>query len=103
MISWLMLELVSDIHLHCASLIASVVHGQVLEQWPNMFRILGLFRQYLFVSLYRCAESFLTVANREQPTELSGDANSTPPTEEGSCLVRIPIDELQTATPTSSS
>ena len=29
----------------CASdrIYMSAVHGQVLEQWPNMFRILGLF------------------------------------------------------------
>ena len=28
-------------------LISHIVHGQVLEQWPNMFRILSLFRGWL--------------------------------------------------------
>jgi len=62
---------------------AGLVHGQVLEQWPNMFRILGLF-----------------LANREQPMEPQA-GESTVLAEDGSCLVRIPIDDLQTSKPTS--
>jgi len=63
---------------------AGLVHGQVLEQWPNMFRILGLF-----------------LANRDQPMEPQAAGDSTVSTEDGSCLVRIPIDDLQTSKPTS--
>jgi DASH complex subunit DAD2 len=61
---------------------AGLVHGQVLEQWPNMFRILGLF-----------------LANREQVTEPQEDGESSVSTGTGSCLVRIPIDELQVSKP----
>jgi len=57
---------------------AGLVHGQVLEQWPNMFRILSLF-----------------LANRDQPTEVEGDNKPSSSAGAGSCLVRIPIDELQ--------
>ncbi|KAI0730766.1 hypothetical protein C8Q76DRAFT_669392 [Earliella scabrosa] len=50
---------------------AGVVHGQVLQQWPNMFRILGLF-----------------LSQRQQQME---DENaSTPATSER--LVRVPIE-----------
>jgi len=47
---------------------AGLVHGQVLEQWPNMFRILGLF-----------------LANREQVTEPQEDGESSVST--GTALV----------------
>ncbi|KAF7969157.1 hypothetical protein HWV62_28204 [Athelia sp. TMB] len=60
-----------------------VVHGQVLEQWPNMFRILALF-----------------LANREQSAGQQENASAdggTTASDEGSRLVRIPIDELQAA------
>ncbi|KAH8108103.1 hypothetical protein BXZ70DRAFT_36644 [Cristinia sonorae] len=53
---------------------AGQVHGEVLEQWPNMFRILGLF----LASRQRQAES------EEQPTDQVGER-----------LVRVPIEELQ--------
>ncbi|KZP08422.1 hypothetical protein FIBSPDRAFT_761336 [Athelia psychrophila] len=62
---------------------AGVVHGQVLEQWPNMFRILGLFLE-----------------KREQhaePGENASAEDGPPASDEGSRLVRIPIDELQAA------
>lgn len=54
---------------------AGQVHGQVLEQWQNMFRILDLF-----------------LANR-QPHGIDDSAvvESAP----GERLVRIPLDELQ--------
>ncbi|KAI0633687.1 hypothetical protein C8Q77DRAFT_1157860 [Trametes polyzona] len=53
---------------------AGIVHGQVLEQWPNMFRILSLF-----------------LAQREQHTE----DESTPAPTTGERLVRVPIEELR--------
>jgi len=58
---------------------AGAVHGQVLEQWPNMFRILSLF-----------------LANRDKPTE-SQESPEQDGSGVGACLVRIPIDELQTS------
>ncbi|KZP08430.1 hypothetical protein FIBSPDRAFT_761373, partial [Athelia psychrophila] len=64
---------------------AGVLHGQVLEQWPNIFRILGLFLE-----------------NREQHAEYRENINAStedgpPASDEGSWLVRIPIEELQAA------
>ncbi|KAH7925911.1 hypothetical protein BV22DRAFT_1128588 [Leucogyrophana mollusca] len=53
---------------------AGQIHGQVLEQWPNMFRILGLF-----------------LANRDEGTEASKEHDER--------LVRIPLDELQPEQP----
>ncbi|KAF8549026.1 hypothetical protein OG21DRAFT_1515644 [Imleria badia] len=56
---------------------AGQVHGQVLEQWPNMFRILGHF-----------------LANRQQYAESEASLaglESAP----GERLVRIPLDEVQ--------
>lgn len=54
---------------------AGQVHGQVLEQWQNMFRILDLF-----------------LANRQQHgIDDSAAVESAP----GERLVRIPLDELQ--------
>ncbi|KAI0356368.1 hypothetical protein OH77DRAFT_1424024 [Trametes cingulata] len=55
---------------------AGIVHGQVLEQWPNMFRILSLF-----------------LSQREQHAE---DENATAPST-GERLVRVPIEELRQA------
>ncbi|KAF8122043.1 hypothetical protein EV363DRAFT_1456930 [Boletus edulis] len=56
---------------------AGQVHGQVLEQWPNMFRILGLF-----------------LANRQQYAE-SEASLATLESAPGERLVRIPLDEVQ--------
>ncbi|EIW63186.1 uncharacterized protein TRAVEDRAFT_69284 [Trametes versicolor FP-101664 SS1] len=53
---------------------AGIVHGQVLEQWPNMFRILSLF-----------------LSQREQHTE----DESAPAPAAGERLVRVPIEELR--------
>ncbi|KAH9929617.1 uncharacterized protein BXZ73DRAFT_48027 [Epithele typhae] len=53
---------------------AGVVHGQVLEQWPNMFRILELF-----------------LSQREQQAEAENASQSTT----GERLVRVPIEELR--------
>ncbi|KAL4073224.1 hypothetical protein V8B97DRAFT_1953163 [Scleroderma yunnanense] len=56
---------------------AGQVHGEVLEQWPNMFRILDLF-----------------LANRQQYAaheDISEISESAP----GERLVRVPLDELQ--------
>ncbi|KAI9572379.1 hypothetical protein HD554DRAFT_2015498 [Boletus coccyginus] len=56
---------------------AGQVHGQVLEQWPNMFRILGLF-----------------LANRQRyaaPEASPTSFESVP----GERLVRIPLDDVQ--------
>ncbi|TCD64867.1 hypothetical protein EIP91_003533 [Steccherinum ochraceum] len=61
---------------------AGKVHGEVLEQWPNMFRILGLF----LASRQRQAES------DEQSSEQSGER-----------LVRVPIEDLRDTRPSSSS
>ncbi|KAF9231907.1 hypothetical protein BU15DRAFT_55634 [Melanogaster broomeanus] len=55
---------------------AGQVHGQVLEQWPNMFRILGLF-----------------LANRQQSAE-SEELETVPSSVAGERLVRIPLDQL---------
>ncbi|PIL34053.1 hypothetical protein GSI_03762 [Ganoderma sinense ZZ0214-1] len=55
---------------------AGTVHGQVLEQWPNMFRILSLF-----------------LSQREQLAE-DEDASSS-----GERLVRVPLEELRQAEP----
>ncbi|PCH43922.1 hypothetical protein WOLCODRAFT_138678 [Wolfiporia cocos MD-104 SS10] len=54
---------------------AARVHGQVLEQWPNMFRILGLF-----------------LSTRQQHSE-DGDEAHMPAT--GERLVRVPVEELR--------
>ncbi|PSR88590.1 hypothetical protein PHLCEN_2v5117 [Hermanssonia centrifuga] len=54
---------------------AGTVHGQVLEQWPNMFRILSLF-----------------LASRE------GASETVQPSDDlvaGERLVRVPIEELK--------
>ncbi|KAH7912277.1 hypothetical protein BJ138DRAFT_1112483 [Hygrophoropsis aurantiaca] len=59
---------------------AGQIHGQVLEQWPNMFRILELF-----------------MANRNQDANGS-DSPVTPEhnrDQDGELLVRIPLDELE--------
>ncbi|KAI0260843.1 hypothetical protein BC834DRAFT_831126 [Gloeopeniophorella convolvens] len=59
---------------------AGVVHGQVLAQWPQMFRTLDMF----------CTSSSPSKAARTR------DANTSylPP---GGRLVRVPLDELQQA------
>ncbi|KAI0661119.1 hypothetical protein C8Q70DRAFT_968789 [Cubamyces menziesii] len=57
---------------------AGIVHGQVLEQWPNMFRILSLF-----------------LSQREQHAA-DADENASAPTA-GERLVRVPIEELRQA------
>ncbi|TFY65709.1 hypothetical protein EVG20_g5381 [Dentipellis fragilis] len=59
---------------------AGVVHGQVLAQWPQMFRILNMF-----------------LAKREQPQEDQEDEDASLPI--GERLVRVPIEELQTSEP----
>ncbi|KAH9993512.1 hypothetical protein BJV74DRAFT_770895 [Russula compacta] len=61
---------------------AGIVHGQVLAQWPQMFRILNMF-----------------VAARETSTAPDGGAQVDTDTDAppGSRLVRVPIDELQEA------
>ncbi|KAH0827294.1 hypothetical protein J3R83DRAFT_3917 [Lanmaoa asiatica] len=56
---------------------AGQVHGQVLEQWPNMFRILGLF-----------------LANRQQYAESEASLASLE-SAPGERLIRIPLDEVQ--------
>ncbi|KAN0090660.1 hypothetical protein V8E55_004226 [Tylopilus felleus] len=56
---------------------AGQVHGQVLEQWPNMFRILGFF-----------------LANRQQYAESEASLAGLEATP-GERLVRIPLDEVQ--------
>ncbi|KAI5986153.1 hypothetical protein EDD15DRAFT_2389958 [Pisolithus albus] len=54
---------------------AGQVHGQVLEQWQNMFRILDLF-----------------LASRQQH---GMDDSTVPESAPGERLVRVPLDELQ--------
>ncbi|KAF8887703.1 hypothetical protein BD779DRAFT_1525776 [Infundibulicybe gibba] len=55
---------------------AGEVHGQVLDQWPKMFQILSLF----------LSSQGHTVDEGDDPLET-----------EGQVLVRIPIEDLQTA------
>lgn len=69
-----------------------VVHGQVLEQWPNMFRILSLFCT-LYPPLECCRSDRGEVSQREQQTE---DESAPAPTT-GERLVRVPIEELRQA------
>ncbi|KIK91302.1 hypothetical protein PAXRUDRAFT_830956 [Paxillus rubicundulus Ve08.2h10] len=58
---------------------AGQVHGQVLEQWPNMFRILGLF-----------------LANRQNSAQSESEESETVLCSvTGERLVRIPLDEVQ--------
>ncbi|OSD01304.1 hypothetical protein PYCCODRAFT_1478583 [Trametes coccinea BRFM310] len=57
---------------------AGVVHGQVLEQWPNMFRILSLF-----------------LSQRQQHQGEEDENVPVPAT--GERLVRVPIEELRQA------
>ncbi|KAI0790732.1 hypothetical protein C8Q75DRAFT_806124 [Abortiporus biennis] len=54
---------------------AGKVHGQVLEQWPNMFRILGLF-----------------LSSRQQNADGEEQSHNE---ETGQRLVRVPIEDLQ--------
>ncbi|KAI0688044.1 hypothetical protein BC835DRAFT_1374516 [Cytidiella melzeri] len=54
---------------------AGIVHGQVLEQWPNMFRILNLY-----------------LHSREKASSESEEREAG-----GERLVLIPIEELQAA------
>ncbi|KAI8975881.1 hypothetical protein BD414DRAFT_497206 [Trametes punicea] len=58
---------------------AGIVHGQVLEQWPNMFRILSLF-----------------LSQRQQQQQRGEDENGPVPAT-GERLVRVPIEELRQA------
>ncbi|CAL1707848.1 unnamed protein product [Somion occarium] len=62
---------------------AGTVHGQVLEQWPNMFRILDLF-----------------LSTRQQNTEREEQRSTA---SSGERLVRIPIEDLQASTEKDSS
>ncbi|KAM5543144.1 hypothetical protein V8D89_003018 [Ganoderma adspersum] len=55
---------------------AGIVHGQVLEQWPNMFRILSLF-----------------LSQREH----LGEDENAPTSSGGERLVRVPLEELRQA------
>ena len=72
-----------------------VVCGQVLETWPNMFRILGLFCTCTeFIVLYAVQRAAVTVASREKSSELNDQGNEEPA---GERLVRVPIEELQTS------
>ncbi|EIW82568.1 hypothetical protein CONPUDRAFT_100864, partial [Coniophora puteana RWD-64-598 SS2] len=57
---------------------AGLVHGQVLEQWPQMFRILDLFLSQR--------------KNMESPGDLDSEQTSLAA---GERLVRIPIDDAQ--------
>ncbi|KAI0292503.1 hypothetical protein B0F90DRAFT_1822877 [Multifurca ochricompacta] len=61
---------------------AGIVHGQVLAQWPQMFRILNTFL---------AAREASTTTGEEGADP---DASFLPP---GGRLVRVPIDELQHA------
>jgi len=57
------------------------VHGQVLAQWPQMFRILNMF----------VAAREASASTGEEP---GVDVDPVPP---GGRLVRVPIDELRQA------
>jgi len=56
---------------------AGTIHGQVLAQWPQMFRILSAF-----------------LSSREQPAESQEDQAAS--LNVGERLVRVPIEELLT-------
>jgi len=60
---------------------AGIVHGQVLAQWPQMFRILNM-----FVAARRAS------ATTDDRAEVD---TSDPDVPLGGRLVRVPIDELQ--------
>ncbi|KAF8499561.1 hypothetical protein F5888DRAFT_1683249 [Russula emetica] len=62
---------------------AGIVHGQVLAQWPQMFRILILF------AAAREASSAAKTGDDDAGVDTDTDV---PP---GGRLVRVPIDELQ--------
>lgn len=64
---------------------AGAVLGEVLAQWPQMFRILNLFL---------AARGGLTAYVEGVGMETDADASLLPP---GERLVRVPIDELQQA------
>jgi hypothetical protein len=74
----------------------STVHGQVLEQWPKMFEILNLFREFTFSCISLRSDQPNPV--RDQSTTREDTFNVPPSISEGELLVRIPIDELQAAT-----
>ncbi|KAI0686757.1 hypothetical protein C8T65DRAFT_143826 [Cerioporus squamosus] len=60
---------------------AGIVHGEVLEHWPNMFGILNLF-----------------LSQREQRRGEDEDASATTA---GERLVRVPLDDLRRTDPES--
>jgi len=63
---------------------AGIVHGQVLAQWPQMFRILMLFAA--------AREASSTAKTDDDGAGMNIDADVPPG---GGRLVRVPIDELQ--------
>lgn len=72
------------------------VHGQVLAQWPQMFKILETFCKLHMRTGYSINSSnelhtFL-VSTREQIREDDEDVPAPPA---GERLVRVPMDELQ--------
>jgi hypothetical protein len=71
--------------------------GEVLEQWPNMFHILGLIRTCtlyeFFFSLYSQI-SDVTVEGRSEAEATQAKTSASA----GNRLVRVPIEELASTT-----
>ncbi|KAH9962004.1 hypothetical protein BGW80DRAFT_1181054 [Lactifluus volemus] len=61
---------------------AGIVHGQVLAQWPQMFRILNM---------------FLAAREASAMTANGAEVDAATDVSAGGRLVRVPIDELQQA------
>ena len=65
-----------------------IVFGEVMAQWPHMFRILNLYSVYLFpTNLLLFSSNTVSNMNKQD----SDDNNVTT----GERLVRIPLDALQ--------
>jgi len=62
---------------------AGIVHGQVLAQWPQMFRTLALFAA--------AREASSAAITGDNGARVDADTDVPP----GGRLVRVPIDELQ--------
>lgn len=80
------------------------VHGQVLAQWPQMFRILNMFgtggspHPFLCIITHIMACVSLAAARESSAAATNDDGAGVGPDADvppGGRLVRVPIDELQ--------
>ena len=73
--------------------VGRTVHGQVLEQWPHMFKILSLFCMSCVSHIcFRSRRDKCAVSSREQAP---GSEEPTSHEFGGERLVRVPLEELQ--------